>query len=172
MGAEWTASLMLLKVVWLAGLFNSMAFLTSNMQVASRKNSMPLDFMTNRCRFYNTRDRTDITSCPPDGVNCDGLFLEGAGWEDGKGEDEGYITESKMKELHPIMPISNVFAVSIEIMSWEAMFKCPVFSTSVRGGILFGPGGTFIFQANLRMDPDDNDIRWILAGAGMLTQDD
>merc|ERR1719277_318831 len=169
---EWTNKLSLLKSVWLSGLFNSMSFLTSNMQVAARLNSLPLDYMTNRCRFYNTRDLAEIAGLPPAGVNVHGLFLEGAGWEDGKGEDEGYITESKMKELHPVMPVCNVYAVHIDVMDWNSMFHCPVFSTSVRGGILFGPQGTFIFQANLRMDPDDNEYRWVLAGAGMLTQDD
>jgi dynein heavy chain len=169
---EWTNKLTLLKSVWLSGLFNSMSFLTSNMQVAARLNSLPLDYMTNRCRFYNTRDLVDITGVPPKGVNVHGLFMEGAGWEDGKGEDEGYITESKMKELHPLMPICNVYAVHIDVMDWTAMFHCPVFSTTVRGGILFGLQGTFIFEANVRMDPDDNEFRWVLAGAGMLTQDD
>lgn len=162
---EWTQKLTLLKVVWLAGLFNSMSFLTSNMQVAARSQKLPLDFMTNRCRFYNCRDRNEITGCPPQGVNVDGLFMEGAGWEDGKGEDEGYITESKMKDLHPVMPICNVYAVHIDYMDWTAMFHCPVFSTSLRGA-------TFIFVANVRMDPDDIESRWVLAGAGMLTQDD
>jgi dynein heavy chain len=162
---EWTTKVSLLKSIWLGGLFNSMSFLTSNMQVAARANSLPLDFMRNRCRFYNTRDLADITGVPAQGVNVHGLFMEGAGWEDGKGEDEGYITESKMKDLHPLMPICNVFAVHIDEMSWVAMYHCPVFSTTQRGA-------TFITQANVRMDPDDSETRWILAGAALLTQDD
>merc|ERR1712232_821184 len=147
---EWTKVLTLLNSIWLSGLFNPMAFLTSNMQVVARENQLPLDFMTNRVCFYNTRELHHITSLPAVGVNIHGLFMEGAGWEEGKGDDEGYITESKMKELHPVMPICNVFAILEKLMSWEAMFRCPVFSTSVRGGILFGPQGTFIFQSNLR----------------------
>merc|ERR1719356_1053328 len=169
---EWTKVLTLLKSIWLSGLFNSMSFLTSNMQVAARSNSLPLDFMVNRCRFYNIKEVSEVQGLPAQGVNVHGLFMEGAGWEDGKGEDEGYITESKMKELHPTMPVCNIYAVHIDDMDWNNMYHCPVFSTSVRGGILFGPQGTFIFQANLRMDPDDNEFRWVLAGAGMLTQED
>ena len=118
-----------------------------------------------RVRFYNTRDLLDISGVPPVGVNVHGLFMEGAGWEDGKGEDEGYITDSKMKDLHPYMPIANVYAVHIDDMDWNAMYHCPVFSTSLRGA-------TYIFTANVRMDPDDNEIRWVLAGAALLTQDD
>ena len=51
------------------------------------------------------------------------------------------------------------------------MYHCPVFSTSVRGGILFGPQGTYIFESNLRMDPDDNEIRWILSLTRTLTNE-
>jgi dynein heavy chain len=162
---EWTKILTLLKSVWLAGLFNSMSFLTSNMQVAARSNNLPLDFMTNRARFTNTRDINDITGAPLAGVYVHGLFMEGAGWEDGKGDEEGYITESKMKDLHPLMPIVNIYAVHIDHMDWTSMYKCPVFATSLRGA-------TYIFTANVRMDPDEVEHRWILAGAAMLTQDD
>jgi len=162
---EWTRILALLKSLWLSGLFNSMSFLTAVMQITARHNSLPLDYMTNRCRFMNTRDVGDITAQPPDGVYVHGLFMEGAGWEDGKGEDEGYMTESKMKDLHPYMPICNVYSVHIDLMDWTAMYCCPVFSTSLRGA-------TFIFQANVRMDPDDDAKRWVLAGAALLTQDD
>mmetsp|Transcript_80594 Transcript_80594/g.127208 ORF Transcript_80594/g.127208 Transcript_80594/m.127208 type:complete len:789 (-) Transcript_80594:308-2674(-) len=162
---DWTKALQLLKSLWLSGFFNSMSFLTAVMQTTARANQLPLDFMTNRCRFTNTRDVHEITGLPPSGVHVHGLFMEGSGWEDGKAEDEGYITDSKMKDLHPVMPICNVFSVHIDEMDWTAMYHCPVYTTSTRGP-------TFIFQANVRMDPDDDEKRWILAGAALLTQDD
>jgi len=162
---EWTTILTLLKSLWLSGLFNAMSFMTAVMQTTARANQLPLDYMTNRCRFTNTRDISEIVGQPADGVYIHGLFMEGAGWEDGKGEDEGYITDSKMKDLHPYMPICNVYSVHIDIMDWTAMYHCPVFATSLRGA-------TFIFQANVRMDPDDDEKRWVLAGAALLTQDD
>merc|ERR1719254_323803 len=102
------------------------------MQTTARSQALPLDFMTNRVCFTNTRDLHEIADVPAQGVYIHGLFLEGAGWEDGKGEEEGYITESKMKDLHPLMPIANIYAVHIEQMSWTSMYHCPVFSTSLR----------------------------------------
>jgi len=162
---EWTRLLSLLKSLWLSGFFNSMSFLTAVMQTTARANQLPLDYMTNRCRFSNIRDVADILSQPATGVNIHGLFMEGSGWEDGKGDDEGYITDSKMKDLHPYMPIANVYSVHIDEMDWTAMYHCPVFATSLRGA-------TYIFTANVRMDPDDDEKRWILAGAALLTQDD
>jgi dynein heavy chain len=161
---EWTAKLVLLKSICLSYLFNPMSFLTSNMQIAARTNSLPLDFMTNRCRFYNSRSIADVPVAAK-GVNIHGLYMEGAGWEDGKGDDEGYIQQSKMKELHPVMPYCNVFSVHIDDMDWTAMYHCPVFTTSRRGA-------TYVFQANVRMDPDEQEVTWILAGAALLLQDD
>merc|ERR1719262_2121246 len=158
---EWTTVLTLLKSLWISGFFNAMAFITALMQTTSRRTQQPLDFMRQRSRFLNIRDHKELAGVPPDGVYVHGLFMEGAGWEEGKGEDEGYVTDSKMKELHPIMPVNNIISLHVDEMSWNCMYHCPVFITSLRGA-------TFVYQANVRMDADDNELRWILAGAAML----
>merc|ERR1712217_292979 len=150
---------------WISGLFNAMAFLTAVMQVTARATALPLDYMTNRTTFLNVMDASDILSYPASGVHIHGLFMEGASWEEGKGDDEGYIADSKMKELHPCMPVANVFSVHIENMDWLAMFHCPVFTTAERGA-------TFVVEVNVRMDPDDDERRWILAGAALVMTDD
>jgi len=155
----------LLKSIWICGLFNPMAFLTAVMQVTARETKLPLDYMTNRSTFLNILDASDVASQPANGVHIHGLFLEGASWEEGKGDDEGYISDSKMKELHPVMPVANVFSVHIEQMSWESMYSCPVFITPERGA-------TFVTKMNVRMDPDDDEKRWILAGAALVMTDD
>lgn len=162
---RWTAQRQLLKSIWIAGLFNPMAFLTAIMQVTARERNLPLDYMTNRTSFTNVRDAADITNFPMNGVHVHGLFLEGASWEEGKGDDEGYISDSKMKELHPEMPVVNVYSVHIEQMDWTSMYVCPIFATSARGD-------TFVVQVNVKMDPDDDQKRWVLAGAALLLSDD
>lgn len=163
--AKWTGERKLLKSIWLPGLFNPMAFLTAVMQVTARDRNWPLDFMANRTTATNSRDPLDFVAPPAKGVYVHGLFLEGASWEDGKGDEEGYITDSKMKELHPEMPIINVFSLHIDQVNWLGMYHGPVFITSSRGA-------TFVVEVNLRMDPDDAEMRWILAGAALLLTDD
>jgi len=163
---EWTNEKSgLLKSIWISGLFNPMAFLTAVMQVTARNQNFPLDYMTNRATFLNVLDPLDINMLPASGVYIHGLFLEGASWEEGKGDDEGYISDSKMKELHPPMPIANIFSVHINQMSWEFMYCCPLFNTAERGA-------TFVTKVNVRMDPDDDEKRWILAGAALVMSDD
>ncbi|CAE7667372.1 unnamed protein product, partial [Symbiodinium pilosum] len=86
---EWTNERSgLLKSIWISGLFNPMAFLTAVMQVTARNKQLPLDYMTNRATFLNIVDIADIIGLPANGVHIHGLFLEGASWEEGKGDDE------------------------------------------------------------------------------------
>lgn len=155
----------LLLSTWISGLFNPMAFLTAVMQVTARDRGMPLDFMTNRTVFLNANDPTEFLGLPASGVHIHGLFMEGASWEEGKGDDEGYITSSKPKELHTEMPVANVFSVLGQEMSWENMYHCPVFMTAERGA-------TFVTQVNVRMDRDDDERVWVLAGAALVLTDD
>ena len=90
--------------------------------------------------------------------------MEGAGWEPGKGAEEGYITDSKAKELFTPIPIINLFSVHMNVMDWNHMYHCPIFTTTTRGA-------TFVATINLRMDEEEEtETRWILAGACLLLQ--
>jgi dynein heavy chain len=167
---EWTTNLQAPKSVWISGLFNPMSYLTAVMQVTARQLNLSLDSMSLRCSVTNIQDpKLELTnsSLPPPngGVFIHGLFLEGASWEDGKGDEEGYLTDPKLKVLHPQMPVLNVFAVPTMEMSWENMYHCPVYITSQRGS-------TYLFSSNIRMEPDDFERKWILAGAALLLTDD
>ncbi len=162
----WTTNVHLLKSTWLPGLFNPNSFLTAIKQVTARCKELPLDFMTNRSFITNWHETSDLPAAHTNGgVFIHGLYLEGAGWEEGKGQEEGYLADSKMKELFVALPITNCFSVHINEMSWENMYHCPVFITSLRGA-------TFVFQTNVRLDTDDSECRWILAGAAILLSDD
>ncbi|CAD7974700.1 unnamed protein product [Amoebophrya sp. A25] len=158
----WTDNVKLLRSTWLPALFNPNSFLTAIKQVTARSKGLPLDFMTNRSFVTNWHEVGDLPVEPIyGGTFLHGLFMEGASWEEGKGGDEGYITDSKMKELRAVMPVINCYALLSTEMTWDSMYHCPVFITSTRGA-------TFVYQANMRMDADDNEFRWVLAGAAML----
>jgi dynein heavy chain len=165
---EWTTNLQAPKSVWISGLFNPMSYLTAVVQVTARQKNLPLDSLTLRCVFTNIRDaKLEVPSGPPPngGVYVHGLFLEGASWEEGKGDEEGYLADSKLKVLHPPMPVLNVYAVPNTEMTWDNMYHCPVYITSMRGP-------TYLFTANVRMEPDDKESRWVLGGTALLLTED
>ena len=49
-----------------------------------------------------------MQSAPREGAYIHGLFMEGARWD----TNIGSIVESKMKELHPMMPVMFIKALT------------------------------------------------------------
>mmetsp|Transcript_26740 Transcript_26740/g.4784 ORF Transcript_26740/g.4784 Transcript_26740/m.4784 type:complete len:119 (+) Transcript_26740:9144-9500(+) len=115
----------------------------------------------------NTIEPEEITQYPENGAYIHGFFLEGAGWEFGRNPaEEGYLTDSVLKDLHPKLPVVNIYAVPFDEQIMSGIYKCPVYVTSMRGP-------TFVFTANLKMDSDMEDqSKWILAGVALLMADD
>jgi dynein heavy chain len=71
--------------VWISGLFNPMSFLTAIMQSTARATGLPLDDMILKTDVTNTKDYKEVQESAEDGAFIHGFFLEGAGWELGRG---------------------------------------------------------------------------------------
>lgn len=164
---EWSKDLVLPKSLWIAGLFNPMSFLTAVMQTTARSKALPLDNMTLMTSVTNFLEPTEIQNYPDNGAFVHGFFMEGAAWELGHNPgEEGYLTDSTLKDLHPRLPIVNVMAVPLEEKSMVGQYQCPVYVTSMRGP-------TYVFTANTRMESEESDPnKWILAGVALLMSDD
>lgn len=80
-------------VVWISALFNPMSYLTAIMQVTARAASLPLDDMCLVTEVLNTKEKNDFPEFAEDGAYINGFYLEGAGWEPGRGGEQGYLTE-------------------------------------------------------------------------------
>jgi dynein heavy chain len=85
----------------------------------------------------------------------------------------GMLSDSKLKELMPAMPVMYVKAVVVE-PSWEPtavgylrpetdIYNCPVYVTTFRGP-------TFVFLASLKTS--DAVSKWVLAGVSLVMQTD
>jgi len=90
---EWSEALETPAVLWISALFNPMSYLTAIMQVTARAAQLPLDDMALVTEVLNTKDKTEYPEFAENGAYVTGFFLEGAGWELGRGGEQGYLTE-------------------------------------------------------------------------------
>jgi dynein heavy chain len=164
--AKWIEKLEVPISLWISGLFNPMSFLTAIMQVTSRLHSIPLDSMCLQTDVTNYLEVEELQARPEDGMYVHGLFLEGAKWEKGRGNEQGYLQEMDPKILHPNLPVMLVKAIQLEARIINGYYKCPVYVTTTRGP-------TFVFTAYLKMENDeDPGYDWVLAGVALLMSPD
>ena len=112
---EWTDNVETPSVLWISGLFNPMSYLTAIMQVTARAENLPLDDICLKTDVKNTFAPEDYPAFAANGAYVTGFFLEGAGWEMGRGDEQGYLVDMQLKELHPVVPIIHVTAIKREL---------------------------------------------------------
>uniref|UniRef100_A0A8C3LJW7 Dynein axonemal heavy chain 9 n=1 Tax=Chrysolophus pictus TaxID=9089 RepID=A0A8C3LJW7_CHRPC len=152
----WTGDFSLPSAVWLAGFFNPQSFLTAIMQSTARKNKWPLDKMTLQCDVTK-KNREDFASPPREGAYVHGFFMEGARWD----AQTGIITDARLKELTPAMPVIFIKAISADKQDIRSVYSCPVYKTRQRGP-------TYVWTFNLKTR--ENPCKWVLAGVALLLQ--
>lgn len=133
--------------LWISGLFNPMSFLTAIMQKTARQKTLALDKIVLKFEVLNY-DRSEVKSGAEDGAYIDGFFLEGAKWELGKGDQEGYLTDQALKELNPELPVVHVTAIEAAKGVKAGFYKCPVYVTKQRGP-------TLVTIADIKMDSEE-----------------
>ncbi|XP_039201063.1 dynein heavy chain 17, axonemal isoform X2 [Crotalus tigris] len=152
----WTTDFALPTTVWLAGFFNPQSFLTAIMQSMARKNEWPLDRMCLSVEVTK-KNREDMTAPPREGSYVHGLFMEGARWD----TQTGVISDARLKELTPSMPVIFIKAIPVDRMDIKNMYECPVYKTRTRGP-------TYVWTFNLKTK--EKPAKWILAGVALLLQ--
>ncbi|XP_078081541.1 dynein axonemal heavy chain 9 [Mustelus asterias] len=152
----WTADFALPSAVWLAGFFNPQSFLTAIMQSMARRNEWPLDKMCLQCDVTK-KNREDCSSPPREGSYVHGLFMEGARWD----SQGGIITDARLKELTPTMPVIFIKAIPVDKQDTRNMYPCPVYKTRLRG-----PSYVWTFNLKTKEKPS----KWVLAGVSLLLQ--
>ncbi|KAI5145402.1 Ubiquitin Carboxyl-Terminal Hydrolase 43, partial [Manis pentadactyla] len=139
-----------------SGFFNPQSFLTTIMQSMVRKNEWPLDQMALQCDVTK-KNREEVRSPPREGAYIHGLFMEGAHWD----TQAGIITEVKLKDLMPPMPVMFIKAIPADKQDCRSVYPCPVYKTCLRGP-------TYVWTFNLKMK--ENPSKWVLAGVALLLQ--
>ncbi|NXC10996.1 DYH9 protein, partial [Orthonyx spaldingii] len=152
----WTRDFSLPSTLWLGGFFNPQSILTAIMQTTARKNKWPLDKMTLQCEVTK-KSREDFASAPREGAYVHGLFMEGARWD----AQSGIITDARLKELTPAMPVVFIKAIPEDKQDTRGMYPCPLYKTRQRGP-------TYVWTFNLKTK--ENPSKWVLAGVALLLQ--
>ncbi|XP_059524579.1 dynein axonemal heavy chain 9 [Myotis daubentonii] len=152
----WVGDFAMPSTVWLTGFFNPQSFLTAIMQSMARKNEWPLDQMALQCDVTK-KNREDFRSPPREGAYVHGLFMEGARWD----AQAGVITEAKLKDLTPPMPVMFIKAIPADKQDCRSVYACPVYKTCQRGP-------TYVWTFNLKTK--ENPSKWVLAGVALLLQ--
>jgi len=155
----WSSNLETPVSVWITALFNPMAYITAILQTTARLKDLPLDQMDIWTDVLETMEPSNLSGYPEEGMYIHGFFMEGARWDSKK----GVVTDSVPKELHPVVPVVCVRGLVHGSYSNEGIYKCPVYTTSIRGP-------TYVFPATLKSADKIN--KWVLAGVCMLMNDD
>ncbi|XP_056673432.1 dynein axonemal heavy chain 9 isoform X2 [Monodelphis domestica] len=153
---RWMGDFALPSAVWLAGFFNPQSFLTAIMQSMAHKNKWPLDKIALQCEVTK-KNREDFSSPPREGAYIYGLFMEGACWD----TQAGNITEARLKDLTPLMPVIFIKAVPVDKQDNRNIYPCPVYKTCQRGP-------TYIWTFGLKTKEAPS--KWVLAGVALLLQ--
>ena len=98
-----------------------------------------------------------MQSPPREGAYIHGLYMEGARWD----INVGSIVESRLKELHPLMPVMFIKALTQDKQEMRNLYECPIYITRQRGP-------TYVWTFNLRTK--ERASKWVLAGVALLLQ--
>jgi dynein heavy chain len=139
-----------------------MSYITAIMQVTARSENLPLDGMILKTDILNVKDWNDLESRAEKGAFIHGFFLEGAGWEMGRGTEQGYLTDMILKDLHPLLPVMHVTSIEKTKHTKVGMYRSPAYMTTMRGP-------TYVFECFIRMESEEtDDLLWVLAGVALL----
>lgn len=190
----WSETLEKPVCLWISGMFNPTAYLTSTLQATGRTTGWALDKMAIETHVTIYTDSNTVPTDPAfNGVLIHGIYMEGARWPTGDDVDEnggvydisgtkcgGALADGRLKELLPLMPVVYAKAVQVGAL-WEAtgvgylrhmpdIYECPCYFTTFRGP-------TYVFLATLKTiyeDESGNPLnpksKWVLTGTAMVLQ--
>jgi len=162
---------------WLSGFFFTQSFLTGVQQNFARRQRVEIDTLHWEFEFL-MQERTDKFTPPQSGCYVWGVFLEGAGWNKTKTQ----LCESEPKILHVPFPVTWLKPTQEEPpaeMDQSGLpgvcYKCPLYKTSERRGILSttGHNSNFVMPFTVPI-PDSGKAadpnHWVKRGVALLCQ--
>ncbi|CAK85038.1 unnamed protein product (macronuclear) [Paramecium tetraurelia] len=156
-----------MKSYWLSAMFFPQGFMTATKQTYARKTKTPIDTLTFRTQvrpFY----KDNIQDVPQDGVNIDGLYLQGCKWDVGTNQLEESDPLVLFQEM-PVVWLEPVIA-STQNQNSQKFYKCPLYKTSTRRGTLSTTGHSTNFVLYLELTTGVEPAVWTRRGVALLCQ--
>lgn len=143
------------KVIWLSGLHIPESYTTALIQTTCRARDWALDksdMFTNVTQIY---DPSQVKERLAAGTYVQGLYIEGARWND----ERGVLDLQNPKELVQEMPLVQIIPVEANKLKLRGTMKVPVYTTQARANAM---GKGLAFVADLRTDRHVS--HWVLQG--------
>jgi dynein heavy chain len=150
---------------WLSGFFFPQGFMTGVLQTHARKYQLPIDALNFTFEVLDVYDRKEVEKPAEDGVFIDGLYMDGARWDD----ENRCVTDSKLGELFARVPVIH-FLPTDQLINNPTEYSCPVYKTSVRAGVLSTTGQSTNYVLSVSMPCKQDPALFILKGAALLCQ--
>lgn len=168
------------NVFWISGFFFTQSFLTGIKQNFARRFNNPIDQVEFRFEILKYTDAKKAENEPPQfGCFLQGLFLEGASWED----MHGCLEESKRGEIFVSMPIINFvpklvapsetqeqLPCDINGSSHSFHYDCPTYKTGERYGTLLTTGHSTNYVMNISLPSKIEPEHWVKRSVALLMQ--
>ncbi|OMJ79537.1 hypothetical protein SteCoe_20429 [Stentor coeruleus] len=144
---------------WISGFYFTQSFLTATLQEYSRKKQLPIDTL-----MFSFEVLSEIPHSSPEfGTYINGLFLEGARWNEEK------LEECAPRELYyefPVIWLKPTDTKPLDI----GKYKCPVYRTLLRAGSLSTTGHSTNFILSILLNTDQPSSHWVKRGVALFTQ--
>ncbi|XP_041110137.1 dynein heavy chain 3, axonemal-like isoform X2 [Polyodon spathula] len=154
-------------VFWISGFFFTQCFLTGVLQNHARKYHVPIDHLGFQFHVMDPPStRTPPSPLQVDGVFIQGLFIEGARWD----QERRTIAESLPKVLFESLPIIWLKPSEKSSLKESSTYACPVYKTSVRRGLLSTTGHSTNYVLTIQLPSERPQNHWINRGVACLCQ--
>jgi len=149
---------------WISGFFFPHGFMTAILQTYARQNTREIDSLSFQFEVLEAYKAEEIAKPPTNGAYVYGLFMENAIWN----KEQHCIVDAALGQMSCQMPIIHFKPLytspvllekrrSVNADEDQVYFKCPVYKTNERAGVLSttGKSTNFILTVDLPCWPTE-----------------
>ena len=152
------------NVFWFPGFFFPQSFLTAVLQNHSRKHQVPIDKLSFEAKVM-TESVDQLSHQAPDGAYIHGMYFDGARWD----KENFCLTDSDSNTVYSDCPVVQIIPKA-DFVHPKDEYKCPVYRTPERAGVLNTTGHSTNFVVALNIPSKEAPDKWTLRGTALLLE--